>query len=138
ALECPLCAISGHCQLLDHLIGAGKKRRRYRKTEGLRGGEIDDKRKLRRPLDRNVAWLRSAQNFVDQFGGAPEVIREVRTVGHECSGLDKFADTDDCRQPRAKRKRDDASTVGLNKCVGHDVKCVRLCLERLEGGSNIL
>ena len=46
--------------LFDHLVGASKERRRYRKTEGLRGGEIDDKRELRRLLDRNVARLRPA------------------------------------------------------------------------------
>src|SRR5215472_3312313 len=90
-------------------------------AESLRGGEIDDKRELRRLLDWNVAWLRPAQNFVDEFGGTPELIREVWTVGHECSGLDKFAGIDDCRQPRAQRKRDDASTVGLNECIAHNV-----------------
>jgi len=52
--------------------------------------------------------------------------------------LDPFADTDDSWHSRAERKRDDASTVGLNECIAHNVKCVRLCLERLEGGSNIL
>src|SRR5262245_5955833 len=93
---------------------------------------------LSRLLDRDVARLRPGQNFVDQFGGAPELIREVWAVGHERSGLDKFADTDDCRQSRANRKRDDASTVGVNECIARNVKCVRLCLERLEGGSNIL
>ena len=45
---------------------------------------------------------------------------------------------EDRRQPRAERKRDDARAVGGNERIGHDVKCVRLGLERLEGGSDIL
>ena len=44
----------------------------------------------------------------------------------------------DRRKPRAERKRDDARAVGDNECIAHDVKCVRLGLERLEGGSDIL
>src|SRR5262249_36956842 len=36
------------------------------------------------------------------------------------------------------RRIDDASTIGLNECIADHVKCVRLCLERLEGGSDIL
>ena len=51
---------------------------------------------------------------------------------------DKIAGIEDRRQSRAERKRDDASAVGVNECIAHNVKCVRLCLERLEGGSNIL
>jgi hypothetical protein len=41
----------------------------------LGGGEVDDEIELGRLLDRDVAWLRPAQNFVDQLGGAPEQIR---------------------------------------------------------------
>jgi len=32
------------------------------------------------------AGFRGAQNFVDDFGGAPGHIREVRSVGHQTSG----------------------------------------------------
>src|SRR5215475_6506033 len=123
---------------LNQLIGAQQQRFGNFQSKRLGGGEVDDEMELSRLLDRDVARLRPAQNFVDEFGGAPELIREVWAVGHERSGLDKFADTDDCRQSRAKRKRDDASTIGLNECIARNVKCVRLCLERFEGGSNIL
>ena len=47
--------------LFDHLVGAGEAER-----FGVR--EIDDKIEFGRLLDRNVSRLRSAQNFVDQFG----------------------------------------------------------------------
>src|SRR5215470_13256798 len=82
------------------------------------------------PSDGAREW--TAENWPTPCGVAGSRITATRV----CSGLDKFADTDDCRQPRAERKRDDASTVGLNECIAHNVKCVRL--ERLEGGSNIL
>ena len=52
--------------------------------------------------------------------------------------MNKSAGVKDRRQSRADRKRHDASTVGINKCIAHNVKCVRLCLERLERGCNIL
>ena len=52
--------------------------------------------------------------------------------------MDMIAGTKDRRQPSAERKRDDARAVGGGECIAHDVKCVRLGLERREGGCNIL
>jgi hypothetical protein len=48
----------------DHLVGAGDERWRHFEGERLGGGQIDDEVELRRLLDRNVAWLRPAQNLV--------------------------------------------------------------------------
>ena len=45
---------------------------------------------------------------------------------------------EDRRQPRAERKRDNARAVGGNESIDHDVKCVRLGVERRERGSDIL
>src|SRR5262245_12574410 len=63
---------------------------------------------------------------------------EVWAVGHETARLNKRAGIEDRRQSRAERKRHDASTVGVNEGITHNVKCVRLCLERLERSCNIL
>src|SRR5450631_4402155 len=68
----------------------------------------------------------------------PELSEVAWSVGHETPGLDMIAGIKDCRQPRAERKRDDARAVGVNECIVHDVKCVRLGFERVKGWSDIL
>jgi len=52
--------------------------------------------------------------------------------------LNKRPGIENRRQSRAERKRDDASTVGVNERIAHNVKCVRLSLECLERGCNIV
>ena len=100
--------------------------------------KIDGEVEFGRLLDRDIAGLSATQNLVDDFGGAPEHIREVWSVGHQNTGLDKLAGADDRRQARGKRKRDDARAVGVNERFLHDVNCVRLGLDRCEGGRDIL
>jgi hypothetical protein len=57
--------------LFDHLVGAQQKRFRDCQPKRLRGLEIDDEIEFGRLLDWNIAWLRPAQNLVNQVGGAP-------------------------------------------------------------------
>jgi hypothetical protein len=141
---CPLWAKSGHWQnrtsgyLFDHLVGAREESGWHVETERFGGGQVDDQIEFGRLLDRKIAGLRPAQNFVHIVGGVPELSQVVWSVGHETPGLDMIASIKDCRQPRAERKRDDAGTVRVNECIVHDVKCVRLGFERVERGCNIL
>src|SRR6516164_2907721 len=100
---------------LDHLVSAQQERLWDRQAEPLGGREIDDKFESGRLLDRNIAGLRTAQNLVDQLGGAPEQVWEVWSVGHQTARLNKRAGIEDRRQSRAERKRHDASTVGVNE-----------------------
>src|SRR6516162_10934973 len=127
-----------HSCSFDHLVGAQQERLRNGQAECLGGREIDDKLESGWLLDRNITGLCATQNLVDQLGRAPELIRVVWAVGHETARLNKRAGIEHRRQSRAERKRHDASTVGVNECIAHDVKCVRLCLEHLERGCNIL
>src|SRR5262249_53798838 len=94
---------------LDHFVGAGEQRRRDGEAEHLGSGQVDDKLESGRLLDRNIAGLRTAQNLVNQLGGAPELIQEVWAVGHETARFNKTAGIEDRRQSRAERKRHDAS-----------------------------
>src|SRR5215472_9319459 len=131
-----------HCRrlshLVDHLVGASQQRRRDGEAEHFCGGQIDNEIKLGRLLDWNVGGLGPVQNLIDQLGGAVELVREIWPVGHESPSLDKVASTEDCRQPRTERQRKNSSAVGGNESILRDVKCIRLGLERLEGGTDIL
>src|SRR5215471_3996387 len=84
----------------DHLVGAQQERLGDCQPERLGGCKIDDEIKLGRLLDRDVAWLRPAQNLVDILGRAPEHTREGRSVGNETPGLDKIAGIENHWQPR--------------------------------------
>ena len=54
------------------------------------------------------------------------------------SALDIGAGVEGCRQPRAERKRGNLIAIDGKDRIGHDVKCVGLGREPLEGGPNIL
>jgi hypothetical protein len=60
-----------HGMLFDHLVGAGKKRRRHVEAERLRHDQVNDEvelGRLPRPEDRRAS---PPQNLVDQVAGAP-------------------------------------------------------------------
>ena len=107
-------------------------------AERLGGRQIDDEIELGRLLDRDVGRLRPAQNLVDIVGGAPEQVREIWSIGHQTSRFDVLPEAVHRRQSRAERQGVDANAVGGYERVGHDIKCIRAALERVEGGRDIL
>jgi hypothetical protein len=60
--------------------------------------QVDDQLEFGRLLDRNIAGLHPAQNSVDKIGGAPELFRDIRPVGHQTSRFDEFPPTAHRRQ----------------------------------------
>ena len=63
-------------------------------AERLGSREIDHKLELSRLLDREIAGLHSAQNFIDIVCRAPEPFRIAWSVGYERAGFDKIAGTE--------------------------------------------
>src|SRR5262249_18541206 len=138
SLRLPILTHDELASSLDHLVGARQERLRDRQAERLSGGEIDDKIKLGRLLDRDVTRLRAAQNLVDIIGGASILVRDAWSIGHQTSRFDVLPQTVHRRQSRAQRQGADANAVGVHKRVGEDKKRLRAALERLERGRNIL
>src|SRR5438876_10247555 len=86
---------------LDHLVAASEQGRRNFQAEHLGSGQVDDEVELGRLLNRDVGWLRPAQNLVDIVGGAPEHVRPICSIRHQTACFDGFPDTVHRRQSRA-------------------------------------
>src|SRR5262249_55169212 len=90
-------------KLLDHLIGAQEERLGDRDSDRLGGNQVYDKAESSWLFDRDIGWLRSAQNFVDELGGAPPEVREVWPVGHQTTRFDEIPAAVHRRQSRRAR-----------------------------------
>jgi hypothetical protein len=96
---------------LDHLVGAGEKRRWNIETERLGGRQIDNELKVGRLLDWNVGWLSAAQNLVDEVGSARELLRKVWSIGHQTARFNVLPMAVHRRQSGAHRQNVDANPV---------------------------
>src|SRR5260370_851589 len=75
---------------LDHLIRPLQERLGDRQAEGLGGLEVDDQLELGRLFDGKIAGLGSFEDLVHVGRGTPELVRNVRPIGHEAPGLRKL------------------------------------------------
>src|SRR5215468_10453978 len=79
----------GACRLPNHLIRSCQHIGRNREADLLGGLQIDHQLKLHRLLDRKIGGLGTFENLVDEYGGASERIKNVRTIGNEAAGIHK-------------------------------------------------
>src|SRR5258708_31894537 len=73
---------------LDHPIRPLQERRRDRQAERLGGLEVDHQFELGRLLDGEVNWFRALEDLIHEGGRAPKQVSNVRSIGHEATGID--------------------------------------------------
>src|SRR5437667_11115591 len=76
---------------LDHLVGGGKQRRRYREAEELRTLDVDEQLELGRLHNRQVGRLGALEDAADIGADLPERIRKIWPVAHQSTDLGKLA-----------------------------------------------
>src|SRR5262249_5505382 len=91
-----------------------------------------------RLLDRDVAWLRPAQNLVDDVGDAPELARKGWSIGHQTAPFNVLPNAGHRRQSPAGGQDVDAMPIGVHERVRTKVKCIRALPERLERRCDVL
>src|SRR6267143_4120921 len=95
----------------DHLIRPQQQGRWDRQPKRLRGLEVDDQLEPRRPLDGQVAGLRTLYNLVHVGSGAPKIISNVRSIGHKAPGIHTLPVWEHRRQPVLCREVHEASSL---------------------------
>src|SRR6516165_1268811 len=89
----------------DHLVGAGKKRRRDFDAQTLGGLQIDDQFEFRRQRDWQVGWLLALENPAGVDTNLSIGLREAPTVAHQAAGRDELTQRVNSRQRIARRRR---------------------------------
>src|SRR5262249_43957423 len=70
-------------QLLDHLVGACKQRRRHGEAEGAGGFEVDHQLELGRRLHRKISRLLAVEDAAHILSGTYIRFDRIWSVGHE-------------------------------------------------------
>src|SRR5262245_11850090 len=136
---CLLWANSRHRpSLFDHLVGGEQKLGWNFEVERLGGFEVDREFKFGRKLDRQVAWLDTLEDTVNEIAGAPEVLRDIDAVANKTASLNMLAIAVDRRYLRRCCQRNDLRHFGKKHGVGKDHNAIdAITLELLEGGRQI-
>jgi len=90
--------------LFDHLVGSGKKGRRYFGAQSFRGLGVDHQIVLAGRLHRQLAWLCASEDAINVVGGFPIPVGKIRPGGEQTAFLDKVAcEPAICTGPPARR-----------------------------------
>jgi hypothetical protein len=92
---------------LDHLVGKLLELCWYLKAECGGGLEIDHQIEPLRTLYRQVAWLRTVQDFRDVIPASPEYLGYVRPVSNKAAGFWKYSEQGNEREPLSYRNLPD-------------------------------
>src|SRR5262249_12595506 len=92
---------------------------------------------LVRLLDRELGWLRSAQNLIDQVGSSAPHVSPVRSIGHQTSHFHRLPYKVHRRESRDECEGIDTNPVYEKERNGRDVQCLGTALECLESGTDI-
>src|SRR6516162_4510456 len=95
--------------LLDHLVGAGEKRRRYDDAERLGGWKIDHELEFGRKLYWQIAGLGAFQDLDHVVGCTAKVLQYIDSVADQAAVIDGFAPCVDRGQPRRQCRRSKCS-----------------------------
>src|SRR5262249_26716368 len=89
-------------------------------------------------FDRDVGRLGPTQNLVDDVGHAPELVRNVWSIGQQTARFNVLPKAMHRRQSRAHSQDVDASPIGIHERVRTKVKCIRALPECLERRCDVL
>src|SRR5215471_21484654 len=104
-------AESGHCQLFNDLISAGKERRRHSEAKCLGRLEVDHQLVFGRVLHWKVGGLFALKDAIDVASSLPAWIDRVSCVRDEATCSDEETERIDRRQSVSRRQRDDQIVI---------------------------
>src|SRR5947207_2912901 len=114
----------------DHLVGAGKQRRRNFEAERHRGLDIDHKFKLDWRLDGKLARFRAPENAISIRCRTTVLVEAIRTIRDQATDLSKETGPVDCGNAVASSQRSNLRAVADYEGIRHDDQTTirRACL----------
>src|SRR5262245_23294927 len=113
------CSATTH-QLFDYLVGASKQRHWDTDAERFGGFQIDDKLKLGRRLDGQLARPFTLENTIDIRSRAPRLVDKVGAVGQQAASISVVSRSINCRHSMSRHQRIDHCSMTRRKYVGYD------------------
>src|SRR6516225_7658817 len=110
----------------DHLVGAGKQRRRHLEAERFGGLEIDNQLEFVRLLHRQVGRLLASEDTVDIVCRSPEHVGRIRTVSDQTAAFGEMCVGIYGGQAMPSYPLDDQVTTNISEGVGNNDQAATL------------